>query len=301
MVMAGSLVFAPPRLITDQSNGTACCGPWWDGVIGISDTHAIGWVPQRTVATTDAGRTWGSIMGWADDTRAFDGFVSPDGAAFLVIGNNRTFISAAGKNENVTGVRASSTTLFSLTANGSFARETRGSFAIDGLPYVDGFRFSNTVLWLRDGHTQLATAVTAGIGSTAASRAHLSVVALHSTDGGYRWKYTGVVAADEEVPYAHEGPSENALAYLSNGSVLCVMRVEGESGHHSPYISKVGLSVFPASSLRARCPSPRAGMPNRFCCVCPAALFQVSDDEGSSWRYLRSLRAWPGFNLAPGC
>ena len=43
------------------------------------------------------------------------------------------------------------------------------------------------------------------------------------------------------------------------------MRVEGEAGHHSPYVSK------------------------------------ISDDRGRSWKFLRSLRAWPGQPIAPGC
>ena len=78
-------------------------------------------------------------------------------------------------------------------------------------------------------------------------------MALHSTDGGFSWTYSGVVASADEVPYAHEGPSENALAYLRNGSIVCVMRVEGESGHHSPYISKVGAThVFHVAVTRGR-------------------------------------------------
>ena len=40
------------------------------------------------------------------------------------------------------------------------------------------------------------------------------------------------------LPYAG-GPSENALAYLKNGSIIIIFRVAGESGHHNPYVSKV--------------------------------------------------------------
>ena len=66
-----------------------------------------------------------------------------------------------------------------------------------------------------------------------------------------------MVAAAAQLPRVAEGPSENALAALRNGSVLCVMRVEGQSGHHSPYRSA------------------------------------ISDDGGESWHSLRALPdAW---------
>ena len=71
--------------------------------------------------------------------------------------------------------------------------------------------------------TMLAAAVTTGIGTRSGL---LSVVALHSRDAGYTFEYTGVLASIDEVPYAHEGPSENALAHLSNGSIICIMRVD---------------------------------------------------------------------------
>jgi hypothetical protein len=52
---------------------------------------------------------------------------------------------------------------------------------------------------------------------------YLSVVSLRSLDDGYTWEYSSVVAAAADGPW-HEGPSENTLGMLANGSVICVMR-----------------------------------------------------------------------------
>ena len=54
---------------------------------------------------------------------------------------------------------------------------------------------------------------------------------MRSTDGGYNWTFAAVVASAEDVPQASEGPSEGALAMLKNGSLMAVMRCDGQSGH----------------------------------------------------------------------
>ena len=48
-----------------------------------------------------------------------------------------------------------------------------------------------------------------------------------------------MVAKAEEVPLAREGPSEGALIALKNGTLMAVMRCDGQSGHYLPYISKL--------------------------------------------------------------
>lgn len=265
-----SLAFGAPRLVQDEHNAS---GPWYDGVHRLSDTHALGEVGAYTLATDDAGRTWRTLLGWKNETYAFGGIYSADGTRFHNAGSKITYISPTGNvNVNVTAVTAPQTTRFYLgEKKGSFARSVDRPFRISGLPHISGFRVGSAAssLWLRDG-TLLATSVTTGIGHARAG--FLSVIALHSSDGGFNWQFSGVVASADEVAYAHEGPSENALAHLANGSVLCVMRVEGESGHHSPYVSK------------------------------------ISDDGGRSWKHLRALAAWPGTSwpgekeaTGPGC
>ena len=92
------------------------------------------------------------------------------------------------------------------------------------------------------------------LSAAASPSGRLSAVAIRSTDGGFNWTFASVVASAEEVPYASEGPSEAALATLRNGTLMAVMRVDGQSGHYAPYVSK------------------------------------LSDDGGRSWHSLRSLR-----------
>lgn len=266
MAASSSLVFSAPRLITDETNAS---GPWWQGIHALSDKHALGWVPARMVATNDGGESWRTLLGWKDkETDAFGGVSAIDGTSFHDCGANHTFLSPTGSNINVTGIRARQTNRFSLSESGDFVRAQGRPFTICGLPNVDYFRVGagGSSIWLRDGRTMLATAVTSGVGSAESrSRHKLSIVALRSGDQGYTWSYSGLVASADEVPSAHEGPSENALARLTNGSLIVVFRVAGENGHHSPYHSK------------------------------------ISDDDGASWAYLRPLRRWPGSSVAPGC
>ena len=177
------------------------------------------------------GRT---LLGWKDkETDAFGGVSAIDGTSFHDCGANHTFLSPTGSNINVTGIRARQTNRFSLSESGDFVRAQGRPFTICGLPNVDYFRVGagGSSIWLRDGRTMLATAVTSGVGSAESrSRHKLSIVALRSGDQGYTWSYSGLVASADEVPSAHEGPSENALARLTNGSLIVVFRVAGENG-----------------------------------------------------------------------
>jgi len=257
-----SLAISAPRLVADEHNGT---GPWWVGVRRLSDTHALGKAGLRMLATEDSGYSWYTIAGWENETDKFKGVYEADGASFHNAGEDAEYkwASPSGGNANVTGVTAPATARFYLDAAGKFARAVDRPFSVSGVPHLSNLRMGGgRALRLRDG-SLLATSIATGVGLS--HWGYLSVFAMHSRDDGFSWYYTSVVASADEVPYAHEGPSENALGFLRNGSIICVMRVEGESGHHSPYISK------------------------------------VSDDGGWTWRHLRSLRQWPGATNAPGC
>jgi hypothetical protein len=71
-----------------------------------------------------------------------------------------------------------------------------------------------------------------------------SLIAFASTDG-INWEWSSIIAAN--VTYngsiAEEGPSEDSLTLMKNGSVLCIFRVDGGDGHgtdgtghqHFPY------------------------------------------------------------------
>ena len=252
----------PPVLVGDAHNSS---GPWYGRVNRLSDTHALGMLEAITIATTDGGFTWYTLKDWKNDTGNFGGIYDADGKSFHNSGAALTYTSPSGKNVNITAVHAPFTTRFALSpTNGTFIHSVDKPFSMTGLPHLTGFRTGAAAANLRlpDGRL-LSTVVTTGIGST--RQTLLSVVALHSKDDGYTWTYTSFVAAAEDVPYAREGPSENALAYLKNGSIIIIFRVAGESGHHNPYVSK------------------------------------VSDDHGLTWKYLRPLRKWKGEKDAPGC
>ena len=90
-------------------------------------------------------------------------------------------------------------------------------------------------------YTTLADGSMVGISKSilAHGNGRLSAVAYRSTDGGTAWKFASVVARSEDVPIALEGPSEGALTLLRNGTMMAVMRCDGQSGHYQPYISKL--------------------------------------------------------------
>ena len=77
-------------------------------------------------------------------------------------------------------------------------------------------------------------------------KTNYTVVALVSTDGGSHWRFASVVSNASWFPDAQEGPSENALAVLSDRTtLLAMMRMDGGDGcsmsppgcvtEHKPY------------------------------------------------------------------
>lgn len=65
-----------------------------------------------------------------------------------------------------------------------------------------------------------------------------ALLAFVSSDGGYEWRYAGVIAAN--VTNSEEGPCENDLTLLKNGSVLCVFRTDGGDGQ--PCAGRIGTN-----------------------------------------------------------
>lgn len=71
-----------------------------------------------------------------------------------------------------------------------------------------------------------------------------SVVAFKATDGvGLTWEYVGTILDAASWPTSEEGPNENDLALLRDGSILCVIRVDGGDGrkthHMQPYVRTI--------------------------------------------------------------
>jgi hypothetical protein len=68
-----------------------------------------------------------------------------------------------------------------------------------------------------------------------------SVLSFRSIDGGYSWKYAGVILAASMIPESEEGPNENDLVLLSDGvTILCVIRQDAGDGvyrRYAPYVS----------------------------------------------------------------
>lgn len=65
-----------------------------------------------------------------------------------------------------------------------------------------------------------------------------ALLAFVSSDGGYQWEYAGVIAAN--VTGSEEGPCENDLTLLKNGSVICVFRTDGGDGQ--PCAGRIGTN-----------------------------------------------------------
>jgi hypothetical protein len=71
-----------------------------------------------------------------------------------------------------------------------------------------------------------------------------SLVAFRSTDGGFNWIYASIIADPSHFPTAEEGPSENGLVVLDDGSnrVACVFRIDGGDGHPTHQMLPYGIA-----------------------------------------------------------
>ena len=56
------------------------------------------------------------------------------------------------------------------------------------------------------------------------------IVAYGSSDGGFAWEYVGTILDATSAPDSEEGPNENDLALLSDGSIICVIRLDAGDG-----------------------------------------------------------------------
>ena len=56
------------------------------------------------------------------------------------------------------------------------------------------------------------------------------VVAYKSVDGGYAWNYLSTILLGTDVPHSEEGPNENDLALMADGSIICIIRLDGGDG-----------------------------------------------------------------------
>ena len=255
-----TLVFSAPSLVSGPESPTGG-GPFWTGIHSLSDTHALGLADTALIGTMDGGQTWTTLdfndsttcpqCDWWTDNVVYEHVLEPFGG-FKTLG---ALHQAGVRGGGITSLHANSSTRYSVGVDGRFARAIAGGVSIDGLPSLRMFGLSG-------GYTTLGDGSLVGISKSvlATGSGRLSAVAYRSSDGGFRWTYASTVASADEVPSAHEGPSEGALAVLRNGTLMAVMRVDGESGHYSPYISKLSddgaRSWHSLRSLRGGEPSP---------------------------------------------
>jgi hypothetical protein len=217
----------------------------------LSDTHALGWAESHVIATTDGGSTWDTPVfndsdpmcaQWCDAKTSDAFYPSPTGGANCGGNDCGTFRTIGEMNEtvgtksNLTGLAAVASTRYFLDSDGNFARELVGGTNISGLPNLRMFGFSGGYTTLADGSI---IGIAKSILSAAASRSgRLSAVAYRSTNGGSTWN-ASVVARAEEVPMALEGPSEGALIALRNGTLMAVMRCDGQSGYGARFPTEI--------------------------------------------------------------
>lgn len=92
-----------------------------------------------------------------------------------------------------------------------------------------------SLVTLSDGVTLLYSTIVK-FASQVPSKYSTSIVCFASVDGGVTWNYRSIIANSTQYPKSQEGPNENAMAVLADGSVLVVMRVDAGDGPEShPY------------------------------------------------------------------
>ena len=215
---------------------------WANGVMGFGDgKSAIGQAEgSNFYTTTDAGHSWTAIS--LNTPRG--GSAAPQTEATVLSADGKTLhdvsgVATAGK-ENSTTFNASKACYFTR-ANGTFTVEVKDKpISFRGLPKgANNFRTDGRgYVKLADGSLIMSIILDWGI------------VAYSSSDGGFLWDYTGTILDAADAPDSEEGPNENDLALLSNGTIICIIRLDAGDGrrvlppdmkaHHMlPYVKTI--------------------------------------------------------------
>ena len=235
---APSLRFSAPSPLPPDK------GAFVDSVLGFGDDkHALGF-GSGFFATKDGGATWAipSALGqagvalWQNDTTF--AVLSKDGKTAHNMGDLQ-FVG------NATSVASNASTLFTVDSEGNFEARlvatANSSVRFDGIPSpgIKGFRTGGAD-WLRLPDGSLVASIIVQWANTSGKQA--SIASFRSEDGdGYQWIFAGSIArADDPRVASNEGPNENSLALLNNGSLLCVMRLDaGDAGRYHRYASSL--------------------------------------------------------------
>lgn len=99
----------------------------------------------------------------------------------------------------------------------------------------------------------------------------MSLVAFRSTDGGLNWVYASIIADPSHFPTAEEGPSENGLALLDDGSnrIACVFRLDGGDGHPNHQMLPYGIAFSGDGGLTWSTPKM---LKEGIGCACPQLM-----------------------------
>eukprot|EP00729_Bicosta_minor_P006105 gene6105-11830_t len=204
---------------------------WANGVMGMEGgKQALGEAEgSNFYTTTDYGASWSLTAlnvpsgGAAPSTEAT--ILSKDGITLHGFGNvaNTPNSSAAYSSFN-----SSKADFYSCNGNGTFVVETRDTLiTFKGLPQpAKNFRTDGRgyVRFPSDGSLVMSVILEWG------------VVAYKSVDGGYAWNYLSTILLGTDVPHSEEGPNENDLALMADGSIICIIRLDGGDGRPDHYM-----------------------------------------------------------------
>lgn len=197
---------------------------WANGVVGFGDGKtAIGQAEGSTFySTADAGATWAPVS--LRTPRG--GSAAPQTEATVLSADGKTLhdvssVAESSSGESSTSFNASTSCYFTRLANGSVSAVVKDTLLIfRGLPKpATGFRTDGRG-YVKLADRSLVMSITLDWG----------VVAYSSLDGGFAWDYTGTILDAANAPDSEEGPNENDLALLSDGSIICVIRLDAGDG-----------------------------------------------------------------------
>ena len=241
----------PPVLL-----GSARGGAWFSTSSGRSWSNYTPGVPPMHLASTAA-----APSATLHDFGASAAFAAP-ATAYSRFSSKTCYAIAADEGGNVTIAEQPTPVSFELNFSVACNNQSHYGGWPTACPFWGGGSGGNVLL--RDGRTLQTVTVPWLGGSEGAAKEDAGLYAFVSMDT-LRWKQHSRIATMAQFPWSGEGPNENDIARLSNGSLLVVFRIEGGDG---------GLWVKPG-------PCPK--WPNSPGCAYRNYQRVVSTNEGSDW------------------
>ena len=220
---------------------------WANGMMAMSGGVALGQAEGSLFYTTrTSGASWGGVSlntpkagGASPLTEAT--VLSADGKTLHDVSGVAAGAAGGGGGGNKTSFNASTSCFFTAHDNGTFSATVKAQqIVFRGLPRPSSSIRTDGRGYVRLGANSLVMSIILDWG----------IVAYSSTDGGFGWDYIGTILTAAAAPHSEEGPNENDLALMSDGSIICVIRLDGGDGrkvlppdmkaHHMlPYVKTV--------------------------------------------------------------